>query len=439
MFLIDVILFVMLSLLVLPICFIRAFFVRNKLDKSQNGKILFLASGKFIKYQGFKDPLFKNLWDISFQRQLILPNFNKCYVFYEDESLRECYKLTDNIVGIVYSFGEKHKFFKRTYVLYQTLIWFCFMHNLVKKINPEVIYTNAPGNNMVLSALLSIFYKIPLVVQVMGSYDLASFSEDKLASDSLKNFILRNLNKAILAFFFRASSLVLAFNKYCAAFAIHNGAHPSKVRNTRIIPHFAHLDDAKEALQFSKNEIDYPKTERNIIIWSRLSIEKKLPYAIEGAIQALEANESLGLIIIGDGPLETQLKNMAAASKAKDRIYFPGFKTVNVLMSYVKFSDVALIPLGGYAMLEACILKKPIVCFDIEWHHELLTEGYSAYFADYPSNEQICEKILEAINNPEEAAKRSERAYEQYKILFDAKNIVENEKQIIREFRKNFV
>ncbi|MEI7492971.1 MAG: glycosyltransferase family 4 protein [Alphaproteobacteria bacterium] len=436
---IDIVLFATLFPLVLLICYVRATYLRSALDRSQNGKILFLASGKFIKHQGSEDFAFKKLWDVSFQRQLILPGFNKCYIFYEDEAHKEIYKLTNNIIGIVYSFGKQKKIFRKTFSLYRMLIWFYVMHNFLKKISPEIIYTNIPGDNLVVSSLLSIFYKIPLVAQAMGSYDLASFSEDELAADSLKSFLYRSLSKLIFSFFFRCCSLVLAFNEYCASFAIHNGAHPAKVRNTRILPHFSDIKDLVEVLQVSKDEIQYPqKTKKNVIIWSRLATEKKLLYAIVGAIKALEIDEDLGLIIVGDGPLRRKIENLIVSSEVKDRVYLLGHMQVNSLMSYVYFSDIALIPLGGYAMLEACVLKKPIVCFDIEWHHELLTDEYSGYFADYPSTHQICEKILEAAINPEEAKKRGERAHEKFKILFNEERIREKESKIINNFRKTY-
>jgi glycosyltransferase involved in cell wall biosynthesis len=106
-------------------------------------------------------------------------------------------------------------------------------------------------------------------------------------------------------------------------------------------------------------------------------------------------------------------------------------------MSYIYHSNVALIPLGGFSILEACLLKKPIVCFDIEWHHELLTDGYSGYFADYANSQQICEKLLEAVNDPIEANRRGQRAYEKYLLLFDKNKIQKREEQIMIEFRES--
>ena len=81
-------------------------------------------------------------------------------------------------------------------------------------------------------------------------------------------------------------------------------------------------------------------------------------------------------------------------------------------------------------MLEACLLKKPIVCFDIEWHHELLTDGYSGYFADYPNSKMICNRIIEALNDLNEAKIRGERAHERYKLLFNVDRIQAREKEI---------
>lgn len=401
-----------------------------------NKKILFIGSGKAIKYPGFLDKDYKESWKNGFQKQLILTGYKQCYIFYEQGEKQEVYKLTDNIVGIVYPVVKPQKYFRKLFSLVNSIKSFIYLFRLIQKINPEIIYTNAPGNSLILSSFLSFFSKKPLVAQVMGSYDLASFSDDEFTLDSIKSFFHRNLNKIIFSIFFRNCSLVLAFNKYCASFAIHNGAHPAKVRNTRIVSHISKDATFNESMNVTKMESAYPiATKKNIIVWSRFSVEKKLKYAILGAIKALKRNNDYGLIVIGYGPMDEEIKNIIFNSDVKERIYLHGFMPINVLISYINLSDIALISVGGYALIEAASMRKPIVCFDLEWHHELLVDGYSAYFADYPSSQQVCEQLVEALDDPEEANRRGQRAYEQYMLLFDSERILKNEEKIIEEFR----
>ena len=167
-------------------------------------------------------------------------------------------------------------------------------------------------------------------------------------------------------------------------------------------------------------------------MWSRFSYEKKIPFALKGAIYALEKDSELGLCVIGYGPMYGDIEKIINESQVKDRISILGFTPSFRLLSYIHHADVVLIPLGGFSMLEACLLKKPIICFDIEWHHELLTDEYSGYFADYPDSQMVCEKILEALSDPVEAKKRGERAHQRFKLLFN-KEKIENREKVIFE------
>jgi len=397
-------------------------------NETQNNKILFLASGKPIKYPGFQNIDYYNMWHEAFQKQLKLPYFSSTYIFYSEAEKKEIYQLTTKVIAIAQPIWKNVSFFRRLQSLYMFLKSFIFISSIISRIQPRIIYSNAPGANMFMAPFLSYFYGIDLVAQVMGSYDLASY-EDCLEKEPLKKLLRRNIDKIIFAFFFRQASLVLAYNKYCGDFAIHNGAHPSKVRNMRITP--AYYDENKLNI-LSKRQIEFPKTEKNIILWNRFSSEKKNIFAIKGALEALKKDTTLGFILVGYGPMYEQVKCMIDSSGVADRVVLHGYKPFHELMSYIHYSEIALIPLGGYTLVEAALMKKPIVCFDIEWHQELLSDG--AYIVDYPDEEQIENAIFEIINNPTEAERKAEKAYQTAKNMFCPTKIANREQEIIRKF-----
>jgi len=411
--------------------FILLFYKKRKTYSKEKMAILFLASGKPIKPPSIEDKKYMKEWHEYFQKQFLRPGYQETFVYYAGEFESEVYQLTKNVKGVVQKLLDDQEIFKKTKRVINFLKCYFFVVNLIDNQNITAISAYAPSDQLFLAALLRIFKKIPLIIAVMGNGDL-SRSEYPFKFGKMKKFILYVLEKVIAELAFHQADLVMAYNNHCGDFALCNGADAKKIRRTRIYPCVKPINKSHI---ISQNDLDkFPKTKKTIITWSRFSYEKKLPFALTGAFKALAADQDLGLCIIGYGPMAAEIEILVKDSGVTERIFMPGFIPSHQLMSYIFHSDVALIPLGGFALLEAAMLKKAIVCFDIEWHHELLTDGYSGYFADYPNSDQICAQILEAINDPIEAKKRGERAYKRYKLLFDEEKIYKREQQIMGEF-----
>lgn len=436
-YIIDFICALIFDFLFLSIFAIRAFSqIKRSHQSVDNKSILFLSSGAPIKRPEIDNKKYLNEWHQYFQKQFLSFGNKKAYVAYSFNRKQDVYLLSKGIIGINISQYPENVFLKK--ILHSLNFWrtYFVLEKLSKRLRISMIACYAPSDRLLLCAFLKLFLGVKLYASVMGNADLA-WSEHSYNNKKIKKLILQIYEKIIAFFFFQQADLVIAYNNHIGDYALCNGASPEKIRRTRIYPCITEFDEKKV---IPKNELEgFPEAKRNIIMWSRFSYEKKIPFALKGAIQALEKDSDLGLCVIGYGPMYDDIKKIIDASTVRDRISLIGFTPSFRLLSYIYHSDVALIPLGGFSMLEACLLKKPIVCFDVEWHHELLTDGYSGYFADYPNSAQIGEQILLAINNPDEAKKRGKRAYERYKLLFNTTRIAQREQQILKEAEEKLV
>lgn len=390
-------------------------------------KIIFISSGTPIKKTSFSDKKYQEEWHQYFQKQFLSFKNTQAYVYYSSDAPQESYKITKNVIGINAPAFKERLGFTKTFSTLSFWRDFVIVRQLLKKRCLSTVVCYAPSDNLLLCAFLKLFWGVKLYASVMGNADLA-WSEHPYNNKKIKKLLLQIYEKIIAFFFFQQADLVIAYNNHIGDYALCNGASPEKIRRTRIYPCITEFDEKKA---IPKNELEgFSEAKRNIIMWSRFSYEKKIPFALKGAIQALEKDSELGLCVIGYGPMYDDIKQIIDASNVRDRISLIGFTPSFRLLSYIYHADVALIPLGGFSILEACLLKKPIVCFDIEWHHELLTDGYSGYFADYPDSQMVCEKILEALGEPAEAKIRGERAHQRFKLLFNIERISNREKEI---------
>jgi glycosyltransferase involved in cell wall biosynthesis len=126
---------------------------------------------------------------------------------------------------------------------------------------------------------------------------------------------------------------------------------------------------AKEALGLQGRTV--------ILFVGRLSEQKALPFLIEAFSAAIGLLPELQLVLVGQGPLESKLRDQARHSGAADRISFIGH--VRDVRPFLNAADVFVMPSLAEgisnALLEAMATGLPCVASDVGGSAELLDHG----------------------------------------------------------------
>jgi glycosyltransferase involved in cell wall biosynthesis len=167
---------------------------------------------------------------------------------------------------------------------------------------------------------------------------------------------------------------------------------------------FAELSAAKPC-------VDIPAGMRLILFAGRLSSEKNLQTIFAAVAPLLAERKDVMFAICGEGPLEDEVRRLAAATGAGDRIRIEGF--VPGIWSWMKRADV-LISLSQFegnpnAVVEAMAIGCPVVLSDIAPHRELASPSTAALVGI--SSPREAEQALRAtLDDPEAARKRADNA-----------------------------
>lgn len=397
----------------------------DKMIFMADGKPTFLPEGMDTSSEAYEH------WKGWFKSQVTHPGIKHTYVVYAaPKAETPTYNIMPGITGIIIPSYEWEKW-PRLSLIFSKIAYMREAIKIVIREKPSFIENFISGNRMLEAITISKLTKTPLVAQVQGDYDLASFSESDPYESLLKLFS-RQTNKFILALYFRAASLVMAYNNNCAIFAICNGAHPSKVKRMRI---HSFIEDFESFPAEDKSKLSgFEDNKKTIFLWSRFSPEKKIYYAIESLTQILDSNPDVRVLIAGDGPQKDEILRKFA--KYEGRFTFLGFLSRPQLKSYITHTDICLIPIGGHALIEAALCEKPIVAFNWEWHAELLGDSQYGWLVDYPDVEAMTAAIRYILNNPEEAKRRGAGAATQARIMFSAARLQHREQSIWDTFRK---
>ncbi|QSP93681.1 glycosyltransferase [Marinobacter salinisoli] len=128
-------------------------------------------------------------------------------------------------------------------------------------------------------------------------------------------------------------------------------------------------------------------------------------------------------IVVGTGPLESDLRQLASELKITDRLEFHGF--VQPVLGVLKDLDVLVMPSDHeglpMVLLEALALKIPIVAHRVGGISEVLADGRCGWLVEDHSPEGYAKVIADALQQPEQMMEKSSTGLRHVQKLFGAR------------------
>ncbi len=277
--------------------------------------------------------------------------------------------------------GFKHKelftlkFCKKTKGLPVRLIWFPALFYFLWRQNPEFVITEGRTNivNNVFTLLYCRLFSVPLIIWDSGR---------KINKPmSLLIRIVEPINKYI----FSHANAVIAYGSVAKDYFLYIGIKEEKIfiaQNTvDVQQHLA------AALRYKNDpdQVSYLKeqlgmTGKKILLYvGSLEPQKKVDELINVFGQLKNDIQDLGLLIIGDGSMRSDLEKLATVNNIKDCLFL-GHITENIGL-YFFLSDACVIPgRGGLAINQAMAYGKPVIVGEADGtEKDMIKHGTNGY------------------------------------------------------------
>jgi glycosyltransferase involved in cell wall biosynthesis len=252
-----------------------------------------------------------------------------------------------------------------------------------RRFNPDLIHVHLPNPLAELSALLT-DQDIPIVAQ---------FHSDVVRQQNL----LKLYGPLLDAFYRRASCIVVPTPRH-----IDISRFVSKYREKcRIVP-FGIPVARFELDESGRKKVDQLRDDLPTVLCVGRLVSYK---GLEFLIRALE-NVKARLRIIGIGPLETSLKDLAHKQGVADRVEFLGEVSNQDLVAHYHACDVFVLPsitnaeMFGVVQLEAMACRKPVVSTDlptgVSWVNQ---HGKTGYIVPPANIDELAKSIRYLIAN----------------------------------------
>jgi len=171
------------------------------------------------------------------------------------------------------------------------------------------------------------------------------------------------------------------------------------IYNIEILPIFVDVKKIRETSATEDLRRKYPQFDFIILMAGRFSIEKNIPLAINVMKDILKKYPKTGLVIVGNGPEEKNLK--FKSEKMKDNIIFESWS--DNLISYYKTADVFLLTSNyegfGRTIVEATASSCPVIMTDVGIAGEIIKDGYSGFVIPVGDKETLKEALLKIIRD----------------------------------------
>lgn len=157
------------------------------------------------------------------------------------------------------------------------------------------------------------------------------------------------------------------------------------------------------------------RNKRRLITLARLSLEKNLDQMIKIMEIVVKSHPLLELYIYGQGAQRAKLEGLIREKKLENNVFLPGYtenitNELNKSILYLATSAVEGFPLS---FLESLSHGVPIISYDTHYGPQaLITNEKNGFIISSNDTENMAQKIISLINQPEKLEEMSNQAYD---------------------------
>jgi glycosyltransferase involved in cell wall biosynthesis len=268
------------------------------------------------------------------------------------------------------------------YILYslRTVIWFLQVLKILSinvKHPVNVIHAQDSGYTGLAAIVVGKILSVPVIISLSGiRYN--QIESNPYVNEILKKIALKIEHK-LDVFTLRNADLVTMVSSTMKYYV--QEVAPKSIIAT--IPaaikteNFEFSDAKREQL---RRELGIDNKSKVIGYIGRLSYEKNLFTLLNSFADAAKFDYSLKLVLVGEGPLEFELRKKARDIHIEDKVIFCGYRDdiSNILSGIDIFVLPSFIEGTSTALLQAMTCGRAIICSDISGNRELVTNNKEA-------------------------------------------------------------
>ncbi|WP_423128026.1 glycosyltransferase family 4 protein [Gaoshiqia sp. Z1-71] len=208
---------------------------------------------------------------------------------------------------------------------------------------------------------------------------------------------------------------------------------PELKKNLKIIPHAVSANifypKSENEKQIIRRNLNLSDNDFIIFSASRLVPQKGQDTIIDAINFIKNQADNIKLIIGGHGPYKHHLKTVSKNYNIIDKVIFLGSVQREDLIDYYNIADLFILPSRyiesfGLVYIESFACKTPVISSNLGGVNNIVRDGINGYKTAPNDFKKIGDLILHLRNDRQILKILSENAYQDFKTLFDEKNML---------------
>lgn len=179
-------------------------------------------------------------------------------------------------------------------------------------------------------------------------------------------------------------------------------------------------------LDKKKKEFNLEPTDKIIALVARLEMRKDIPTLLKAMTHVLKVFKETKLLIVGEGELQTKLKDLSKELEIYKNVIFCGRREdIPEIMKIIDIYVLSSISEGtSVTLLEAMAAKKPIVATNVGGNPKVIQDSISGILVPPQNPDILAEKIISLLGHPERCIKMGEEGYKIVQEKFSLQRMV---------------
>ncbi len=287
-----------------------------------------------------------------------------------------------------------------------------FRHKLIQEIidwKPDVIHSQCEFFSFQFASRISRITGAPIVHTYHTLYE--QYVTYLVPSRRLGRTLVRVLTRERLR---RVKMVVAPTAKVEHALQDYGVRKPISVVPSGISLEQHHKRMPPEERQRRRQALGIGDDQQVLLNLGRLGTEKNLGELMDLFAKALETNENMVFLIVGDGPAREDLERQAQELGISRKVIFTGMVEPQEVQNYYQLADVfasaSTSETQGLTYIEAAANGLPLVCRQDDCLEDVLKEGENGY--EYSSAQEFLDAIDTLMENPKLRQAASEKSQE---------------------------
>lgn len=297
-----------------------------------------------------------------------------------------------------------------------------FFYKLIKTEKYDIVHTHETKASFI-TKLAAWLAGCPYII-----YGLHGVTFNDPMSSLKRNFFI-SLEKLTIG----ASDFIVAVSQDCI-YHYHKNNIGKKIPN-QVVRSGIEIEDFVKKASFTEEEkakvrANYSISPTDLVITNvgRFSFSKAQRYTIESFARLKQHFSNIKLVLVGEGELLDECKALAKKLGVEKEVVFTGYtgKVGEVLSVTDVFMFTSLREGLPRVVVEASLMKIPVVAFEVEGIREVITDQESGFVVKQYDTEALTKEASKLLESESLRKKFGEKAYAHVRSQWDA-NVMASE------------